>query len=49
MTARWGGHALAVTAVLALLGWAAWRPAEVPAVARAMEREKLQLSLYKPA
>ena len=33
--ARWGGHALAVTAVLALLGWAAWRPAEVPAVARA--------------
>lgn len=35
MKARWGGHALAVTAVLALLGWAAWRPAEVPAVARA--------------
>ena len=25
------------------------RTAQVPAVARAMEREKLQLSLYKPA
>ena len=49
--ARWGGHALAVTAVLALLGWAAWRPAEVPAVARAERprRPRCRPRLWRPS